>query len=289
LSAGRTTPSERHAPGFRAIRFNMDWITRPLFGVLLAVFVIVVVWSGVRPFAMLVALGCTLAAVEWNRCVGQGQRHLADTAVTAATIALSELVLLYDGHFWVALAVVALGTAASLGLALAHDEHPYWQAAGTPYLAIPALCLVALCEDFRSWTVIGLLLIVWATDTGALIFGNLIGGPRLAPKISPGKTWAGTIGGSIVAALVFAFYLDFVFGHFVPMALVFAFFFSFAAHAGDLVESLVKRRFGVKNSGSIIPGHGGVLDRIDSTLMAAPVMALLVFVAHFDPLFGVHA
>ena len=67
------------------------------------------------------------------------------------------------------------------------------------------------------------------------------------------------------------------------------FLFSFVAHAGDLVESLVKRRFGIKNSGAMIPGHGGVLDRLDSTLAAAPVLALLVFVAHFNPLFGVHA
>jgi phosphatidate cytidylyltransferase len=134
-----------------------------------------------------------------------------------------------------------------------------------------------------------MLIIVWFTDTGALVFGNLIGGKRLAPRLSPGKTWAGTIGGSLLAALVFTFYVLVFTGAPVLAALAFGFIFSFTAHAGDLFESFVKRRFGVKNSGAIIPGHGGVLDRIDSTLVAAPMMALLVFVAHFNPVFWVHA
>ena len=278
-----------HAPGFRAIRFNMDWITRPLFGVILGILALGVVSYGPGAVAIFFGLALILAAVEWHRCVGQGQDRLPDIAVTAVTVAGSEAVLLYSG-FWSALLVVAVGTAVSLALALRRGAHPFWQAAGTPYLALPALALVALsAASHGSLILIGMLLIVWATDTGALICGKLIGGPRLAPKLSPGKTWAGTIGGSLFGALVFTFYLVELLGGSVLPALIFGFVFSFAAHAGDLVESLVKRRFGVKNSGSLIPGHGGVLDRIDSTLMAAPVMALLVLVAHFSPLFGVHA
>jgi phosphatidate cytidylyltransferase len=280
-------PSDEHAPGFRAIRFNMDWITRPLFGILLGVITLSVVIYGPKTLAIFVGLGFALAALEWHRCVGEGAERLPEAALTAVTVGVSEAVLLYGG-FWAALVVVIVGTAASLVLALKRDKHPFWHAAGTPYLAIPALCLVALCGVSHGLILIGLLLIVWATDTGALICGNLIGGPRLAPKLSPGKTWAGTIGGSILAALVFTFYLHVLLGGSALTALVFGFFFSFAAHAGDLVESLVKRRFGIKDSGAVIPGHGGVLDRIDSTLMAAPVMALLVFVVHFNPLFGVH-
>jgi phosphatidate cytidylyltransferase len=109
----------------------------------------------------------------------------------------------------------------------------------------------------------------------------------MAPRLSPGKTWAGTIGGSVIAGLVYAGYVGFLGGAALTAAL-FAFVFSVTAHGGDLFESFVKRRFGLKNSGSAIPGHGGVLDRMDSTLAAAPAMALLVFAGHFNPLFGMH-
>jgi phosphatidate cytidylyltransferase len=291
LSAGHTTPSEGHAPGYRAIRFNMDWITRPLFGLLLAGIAVAVVLSGPVPFAIAIAICFAFAAREWHRCVGGGASFNIETAVTVATLAVSEAALLYSGRFWVASAVAALGTVVAAGLALWQDKHPLWQGAGVLYLSVPALALLSLrlFPPHGAVIVVGLFIIVWATDTGALICGNLIGGPRLAPKLSPGKTWAGTIGGSLVGGLAFSLYISMLMGGAAPPAFVFGFVFSFAAHAGDLLESLVKRRFGLKNSGAAIPGHGGVLDRIDSTLMAGPVMALLVFVAHFDPLFGVHA
>jgi phosphatidate cytidylyltransferase len=288
VSVPHTTPSG-HAPGFRAIRFNMDWITRPLFGFLLAGITIVVVFIGPRDFAILIALAFIVAALEWHRCVSGGSNYRGEAAVTAATVAAAEAALLYSGVFWAGLIVVALGMAASFVLALRQDKQPLWQAAGVPYLAVPALSLVALCAlPHGAQIVIGMMLIVWATDTGALICGNLIGGPRIAPKLSPGKTWAGTIGGSVCAALVYTLYINFLLGHWALWAAPFAFLFSFAAHGGDLFESLVKRRFGLKDSGAVIPGHGGVLDRIDSMLAAAPVMALLVLVAHINPLFGVH-
>jgi phosphatidate cytidylyltransferase len=158
------------------------------------------------------------------------------------------------------------------------------------YIGLPALALVALRAFLPQGvqTIVGLFLIIWATDTGALVFGNLIGGPRLAPRLSPGKTWAGTIGGSLTAAAVFGLYIAF-FGFHVLLAMLFAFVFSFAAHAGDLFESLVKRRFGYKDSGSMIPGHGGVLDRVDSTFAASVALAVLVFVLHLNPLFGGHS
>jgi phosphatidate cytidylyltransferase len=117
------------------------------------------------------------------------------------------------------------------------------------------------------------------------VFGRLIGGKKIAPKLSPGKTWAGTIGGSLCAVLVFSAFIALL-GFDVGRAAPYAFAFSFAAHGGDLFESLVKRRFGAKDSGSLIPGHGGILDRVDSTFGASIALALLVFGLNFNPMFG---
>jgi phosphatidate cytidylyltransferase len=291
MSAGHhSTSKEGHAPGYRAIRFNMDWITRPLFGILLGVMMLAVVFYSATALAVVIAVAFIPAAFEWHRCVSSGASHRNEALITAATVILAEAVFLYSGMFFAAVAVVLVGTVAQYVFSMRDGKDPNWQAAGVPYLAIPALCLVALCGlPHGSLIVAGLFLIIWATDTGALIFGNLIGGPRLAPKLSPGKTWAGTIGGSLSGALVFTFYVSTFLGGTLLLPFLFAFVFSFIGHGGDLLESLVKRRFGMKNSGSIIPGHGGILDRIDSTLACAPVMALLVMVAHFNPLFGVHA
>ena len=279
-----------HAPGFRAIRFDMDWVTRPIFGILLAVMALAVVFYSATAVAILVAIGFAPAAFEWHRCVGGGSTHRNQAILTAATVALAEAVLLYTGLFYAGALVALAGTAAQFALALHDKKNPLWEAAGVPYLTIPALSLVALCLlPHGSLTVAGMLLLIWGTDTGALIFGKLIGGPRIAPKLSPGKTWAGTIGGSLTGALIFTFYIYSLLGGAALWAFLFAFVFSIVAHAGDLLESLVKRHFGLKNSGALIPGHGGVLDRIDSTLLCAPVMALLVLVFHFNPLFGVHS
>lgn len=268
----------------------MDWITRPLFGTALALLAIFALFQGTLYFAGLMVLVSIPAALEWHRLVARGRAYRVETVITAATIALSVLALAIGAGVAVALVLIALGAVTAVLLAVRQGNPPGWEVLGVCYLALPSIALVSLraFPPQGAWVIIGLFVIVWATDTGALICGNLIGGPRIAPKLSPGKTWAGTMGGSLVAATAFTAFISYLRG--TPAeAFVFAFLLSFVAHAGDLFESLVKRRFGVKNSGALIPGHGGVLDRMDSTLAAASVLALLVFVFHLNPLFGAHA
>jgi phosphatidate cytidylyltransferase len=137
-----------------------------------------------------------------------------------------------------------------------------------------------------GWIVLGVFIAVWAADIGALFVGRLIGGPKLAPALSPNKTWAGFWGGVIFAGLAETLYVA-VLGGPIANALIFGAFLALVGHAGDLFESWVKRRFRAKNSGTMIPGHGGMLDRVDSLLFAAPVAAGLVFLVHFDPVVGV--
>jgi phosphatidate cytidylyltransferase len=281
-------PQHPPAPGYRAIRWNMDWITRPLFGLALAGLAILSLSYAPEYFAGLVVLITFLAAYEWHRMVAAGHAYRVQTAVTSLTAAIAVIVLLASRQAWPPLLVIAAGATAAILLARRNGENPIWQALGLVYLGLPALALVSLRTfPHRGWQIIvGLFLIVWATDTGALVFGNLIGGARMAPKLSPSKTWAGTLGGSITAAIVFGLYI-LLLGGSPGVAFLFALLFSAIAHAGDLFESFVKRRFGIKNSGSLIPGHGGVLDRMDSTLAASVALAALVFLLHFNPLFGI--
>ena len=152
--------------------------------------------------------------------------------------------------------------------------------AGIAYVGLTSLALVWLRADSLAGRLnaLFLVLVVWATDSGGYVFGRLLGGPRLAPRISPGKTWAGAAGGVLLAILA-----GLVLGTFGPASdpgriAAVAAVLAIIAQAGDLFESFVKRRFGVKDSSRLIPGHGGLLDRLDGVLAAAPVAALQALV-----------
>jgi phosphatidate cytidylyltransferase len=150
-------------------------------------------------------------------------------------------------------------------------------AGGLLYIAAGGASLLWLRADPSAGlsNVLFLLLLVWATDIGAYIAGRAIGGPKLAPSISPGKTWSGAAGG-LAAGLAVAV-AEAVVGGVVPgwHGLLVAMLLSVASQCGDLAESAAKRHFGVKDSGSSIPGHGGLFDRLDGVLAAASLAALL--------------
>jgi phosphatidate cytidylyltransferase len=150
-----------------------------------------------------------------------------------------------------------------------------WLAAGFGYALIPALALLWIREraahglDLLLWVFI----VTWSTDIGAYFAGRTIGGPKLAPAISPNKTWAGLVGGMVAAGLLGGFW---VVGLDLPrILLLLAPLFAIGAQIGDLFESGLKRRAGVKDSGAILPGHGGVLDRLDGLVVVASLTALV--------------
>ena len=271
----------------RATSFSSDWITRPLFGLLLAGLLVAADFFGSEYFAMLIALGAVLAAREWHRLVGTQDSFVPEMSVTSFSVALALLTLTLWPHTGFGWAILVCGSALAFVLAMMRRSRPLWQAGGVLYIGVPALALVAsrILAPHGAWLIIGLFLAVWATDTGALVAGNLIGGPKLAPILSPNKTWAGTLGGVVAAAVVEAAYVGIIGGRAVP-ALFYGAALAAVAHGGDLFESWVKRRFSRKDSGSLIPGHGGALDRIDSTLSAAVAFAVLALVFELDLLFG---
>jgi phosphatidate cytidylyltransferase len=286
--------SQSSAP---ALRSASEGVLRVFFGLFLAVVALMLDFLSPGWFAAATVLVILFAAREWHRLVrSPQQRETAEmqpihiqTTVTGVTAALSVTALMLHQSM-IAFAVLAVGTVASFVLAQRRDDNPAWHAFGVLYLGLPALALSGLREFAvqGALTVLGLFLIVWATDTGALVFGKLIGGKKLWPAVSPGKTWAGTIGGSLTAVAVFSLYIAF-FSFNVLAALSFALGLSIVAHLGDLFESWVKRKFGTKDSGGLIPGHGGVLDRMDSMFVCSVVLALLVFGLHVNPMFGGHS
>ena len=143
--------------------------------------------------------------------------------------------------------------------------------AGVIYIGPAFLCLIALRDGPAGLrNLLYLAVVVWAGDIGAYLVGRFVGGPRLAPRISPGKTWSGAVGGTLAAVLAGA-----MAGYEHPLrAASLALVLTVIAQAGDLLESALKRYFGAKDSGRIIPGHGGLLDRLDGVLTAAPAAML---------------
>jgi phosphatidate cytidylyltransferase len=270
----------------RNLRFSLDWITRPVFGIALAALALAAIAAGHWYFTAFVGAGAVGGAREWHRMVAH-RGYSREFWFSAATvmIALSMLTLEPRGFA----AWLALGTGSLLVLLSARvgGANFLWHAGGVLYIGVPALLLVALRATgvHGAWIIAGFLLIVWATDTGALIVGKLIGGPKFWPRLSPNKTWAGTLGGTAAAVVVGAIYVGALGGE-TMLAILYALVVSAVAHAGDLFESAVKRKFSVKDSGGLIPGHGGVLDRIDSALAVSAAVGVSVLLTGLDPMFG---
>ncbi|WP_417448966.1 phosphatidate cytidylyltransferase [Kordiimonas sp.] len=158
-----------------------------------------------------------------------------------------------------------------------------WLLAGVAYVGFPIVSLWLIREG-SAILVLWIFLVVWATDIGGYFAGKSIGGLKLAPKISPKKTWAGLLGGMALSVVVsVAVHLIFPFSSSLIVLSLLAATLAVWAQVGDLVESGIKRHFGVKDSGGLIPGHGGLLDRVDGLVFVAPAV---VFVSWVGPMLG---
>ena len=165
----------------------------------------------------------------------------------------------------------------AVAIASRGSSHPLWSLAGLAYAALPAAALVFLRSDpsLGAVAVLYTFAVAWTTDTASYAAGSLIGGPKLAPAISPHKTWSGFIVGTLAPAVVgYAFAIGFKDNSPWKLALV-SVALALACQLGDLLESAVKRRFGAKDMSRLIPGHGGLLDRIDGLLLAAILASLI--------------
>jgi phosphatidate cytidylyltransferase len=260
-------PSGMITPG------NRDLMLRICSALVLAPLAIGTAYLGGWPFAIFWSLAAIGVFWEWSALVaGHDRRSVVMVGGAALVISLA---LAAGGRLMGAVIVIALGIIGIAPIAALH--HRGWVAGGVPYAGAIGLAPIALRSDSEDGfvAVMFLFAIVWTTDIVAYFFGRMIGGPKLLPRVSPRKTWSGAISGlaaAVLAAIVVA-KLAGLSGSF-SIALVAA-LLSSVAQAGDLFESQLKRTFGAKDSSHLIPGHGGLMDRLDGFVFAAALAALI--------------
>ena len=243
------------------------------------------IWYGEpgEPYLILLvaAVGGVLAW-EWARLCSHGHLGFAGALLIVMVLVAIALPVFMRGMTGIWALVVGAALVTALGK-FEHDGRPYWLGLGALYIGLPCLAILWLRAQPGGGlaTLLWLFALVWATDTGAFLAGRLIGGPKLAPTISPNKTWAGLGGGIVAAALVgLATYWLLPAGNSLSLVAISG-FLALVEQAGDLFESAAKRQAGVKDSSNLIPGHGGALDRLDGLLaVSAAVAALSVIVGH---------
>ena len=243
---------------------------------MVAIAMVAIVLGGI-PFWLLAVVGALFMMAEWcdlHRVPPRTKRMAQFTlSVPLAVMAPASLILQIHDFF-------SLGLLAGAAFFIVIITQRRELGLGVLYCGLPVLALVIIRRQhegvvFALWA----LALVWMCDIGAYFAGRAIGGPKLAPRVSPNKTWAGLIGGVILAGLFGAF-MHWAYG--LPLRMTLATpLLAIVAQAGDLYESWLKRRAGVKDSGNILPGHGGVMDRLDGLVPVAPLAALLVVLPHF--------
>jgi phosphatidate cytidylyltransferase len=266
------SPAAPPPPGADRLRFG-DLRLRLVSAFVLGPLCLACIWLGALPGAAMLGFGMAGLAAEWVHLCGARLRALPGLAVPVIVCAACAAAA--DHAAWGLLLLLAGGAAVGMPVRRGSLRHLGW---GVLYVGLAGIALVWLrgADAAGRGNVLFLVLVVWASDIGAYLAGRLIGGARLAPSISPAKTWSGAAGG-LLAAVLIGLAAASLSGRAPAPAAALALLLGVAAQGGDLLESLLKRRFGVKDSGTLIPGHGGLLDRVDGLLAAAPAAALVAW------------
>jgi phosphatidate cytidylyltransferase len=272
---------------------RFDWnnlVIRVVSATVLVPTVLGAIWYGGGPFLLMIAIAIGLMAVEWGKMCAHDAP--AEVAVTITVAVLAAVFAAYVGWYRSAWLLMVGGGLLAAFITRHKAERAADAAYGVVYIAPACIAMVWLRnpagETFSwditpgvSWMVL-LFIITWAADICAFAVGSALKGPKLWPRFSPNKTWSGFVGGligSVLAAAAFAILtkMDLTW----TTASVVGFVGGLATMAGDLWESMLKRRFGVKDSGDLIPGHGGLLDRVDGLLFASIAIAAARVIVHW--------
>jgi phosphatidate cytidylyltransferase len=248
---------------------------RIISAVVLAAIVLSVTWFGAIAFRLLAAAIGAAMLYEWltmARPVSDATNRL----LAWLALALSLVLLLLAFPAWLCFAALGAGVVLTAGHAR-FGAHRQWPAAGLAYAGLSALSLALLRgSDLAGLkAILFLFAVVWATDIAAYFVGRAVGGPKLAPTISPGKTRSGAFGGAVGGVIAGVAMIAMLGGANLAFVALLALLLSILAQAGDLFESWVKRRHGAKDSSRLIPGHGGVMDRVDGLVVAALALYLI--------------
>jgi phosphatidate cytidylyltransferase len=263
---------------------------RIVSGAVLAPAALAIVWFDPfhLSFLTLVAVAVSLLSYEW--AVMAATAAVARVAVTMTAAVLGVVFLTYAGHVWAALTVMVLGAFVAALVSRGVTERRADAAYGVLYVAPACLALIWLRFGIPEWQrppwqgagwTVMLFATTWAADICAFAVGNALKGPRLWPRFSPNKTWSGFFGGLIGAAAAAIGVAAFLMHLSLAGAGLIGLVGGLATMMGDLWESMLKRRFGVKDSGDLIPGHGGLLDRVDGLMFATLVFAAARLIVHF--------
>lgn len=258
---------------------------RTVSAVVLGPAALVVAWLGGATFLVAVAALGLVVIVEWFRMVDVPIRTVS-FGIAAIGLLGSCVAMFAAGVIPAAgiLAAAMLLSAATVSKT-AGSRPPVkgargWIAAGLAYTGLGTLAFIGLrAEAHGLAAVLVVFLVAWSTDVFAYFIGRSLGGPKLWPKVSPKKTWSGTIGGLVAGGVAGAMVFVWLGVPVVVATVVVALVLSVVAILGDLLESAAKRKFGIKDAGKLIPGHGGLMDRVDGLLAAGMVAVVMGFVA----------
>jgi phosphatidate cytidylyltransferase len=257
-------------------RLGGDFRTRVVSGLGMGLVAALFTFSGAIAFSVLVVVVALLLSWEWGRLV-----HGRDAdMVIAIHVGSAGVATVLAAFGYVGLGLLTLPIGAILAMLLSLGRSSVFAALGVFYAGLPAVALIWLRSDasLGMLAVIFVIVIVIASDTAGFLFGRVLGGPKLWPRLSPNKTWAGMIGALVASSIIGAFFWFAVPEASAVRLAATGVVLSLAAQGGDLAESAIKRRFGAKDSGSLIPGHGGIMDRVDGLVAAAAVVGLATFV-----------
>lgn len=257
------------------LRIGEDFLPRLASALVLGPFVMLVAAAGGWAFSALVALAAVILLWEWLRMIGAKPR--TPLLVIGGAALVAAILLLAIRPPPAAIGIVVLGAIMAALVARSNRERRTWAPLGVIYAGGLALPTLILRDDgsFGLVSLMWLLAVVWSTDIAAYFCGRLIGGPKLWARVSPNKTWAGSLGGAFFGMLAGMATLFLAGIETALLAAPVALLASFASQGGDLFESAMKRRFQVKDSSRLIPGHGGLMDRLDG-FIAAAALALLI-------------
>jgi phosphatidate cytidylyltransferase len=266
--------------------FSKNSKTRTISAIFMLPMPIIAIWDGAWIFGAFLLLFAFLLMTEWNRLIGLGSLNTLNFLGSFLTV--TAIGVMWPLNYQVGFAVLLIAVFANL--VVGYRKHCSLSLAilGPIYVFLPCFSLIWIREIavYGLEVALWLFLVVCTTDTCAYLFGGAIKGPKLAPKVSPGKTWSGLITGILSAGFVGAttssywFHLDLLAGNWEWG--VIALMIAVSAQLGDLGESWLKRKMNVKDSGKLIPGHGGLLDRADGFVTSVPIMAVGILVCGLD-------